>query len=153
MKKTILTSLLSTFIVIASFAQNNQTKKHYNLIASVAVQGYDLVAYFKQGEAIKGKKELSTNVNGVVYYFYSQTNKDLFLKNALTYMPVYGGWCAYAMGKNNEKVDIDPKSFKIINEKLYLFYNGIFANTIKSWNKDQANLMHKADVNWAKIIN
>jgi hypothetical protein len=34
---------------------------------------------------------------------------------------------------------------------LYLFYNKFFNNTLKSWNKDEANLKNKADVNWTKL--
>ena len=55
------------------------------------------------------------------------------------------------MGASGEKVEVDPETFKIIDGKLYLFYNKIFNNTLKSWNKDEANLKQKADANWKKI--
>ena len=61
------------------------------------------------------------------------------------------GWCAYAMGAKGEKVSIDPETFKIINGKLYLFYNSYFNNTLKSWNKNEPTLKAKADVNWKRI--
>jgi hypothetical protein len=56
------------------------------------------------------------------------------------------------MGKSGEKVEIDPSTFKIVNNKLYLFYNKYFNNTLKSWNKDEANLKANADVHWQKIF-
>ena len=90
---------------------------------------------------------------GVIYYFSSQTNKEAFAKSPSSFEPQYGGWCAYAMGSNNEKVEINPETFKIIDGKLYLFYNAYFNNTLKSWNKDESNLKKKADVNWKKISN
>jgi len=31
---------------------------HFNLEKNVAIQGYDLVAYFKQREAVKAKKRI-----------------------------------------------------------------------------------------------
>jgi hypothetical protein len=57
------------------------------------------------------------------------------------------------MGAKGEKVEVDPETFKIVNGKLFLFYNAYFNNTLKSWNKDEANLNRKADANWKKIIN
>lgn len=56
------------------------------------------------------------------------------------------------MGGSGEKVDINPETFKIIEGKLYLFYNAYFNNTLKSWNKNQSGLKAKADANWEKII-
>lgn len=127
-------------------------KKHYNLSGSLGIQGYDPVAYFLQKKAIKGKKEFSATEKGVSYYFSSKANLEAFLKNPSAYEPEYGGWCAYAMGATGEKVAVDPETFKIINNKLYLFYNRFFNNTLKDWNKDEANLKNKADQSWKKII-
>ena len=58
--------------------------------------------------------------------------KEVFLKNPTNFEPEYGGWCAYAMGDSGEKVTINPETFKIINGKLYLFYNAFLTNTLKS---------------------
>ncbi len=76
----------------------------------------------------------------------------MFAANPTRFEPQYGGWCAYAMGASGDKVDVDPETFKIVNDKLYLFYNKFFNNTLKSWNKDESNLKSKADVNWTKFI-
>ena len=56
------------------------------------------------------------------------------------------------MGAKGEKVEVDPETFKIIQGKLYLFYNAFFNNTLKDWNKDEANLKLKADANWKSIF-
>lgn len=152
MKKVVVFALL--FLSVAAFAQNDSKRiNEYNLEKKVAVQGYDPVAYFKQGKAIKGKKEISASYQGVIYQFSSSENKDAFLKTPSKYEPQYGGWCAYALGSSGEKVEINPETFKIIDGKLYLFYNAYFNNTLKSWNKDETNLKSKADSNWKKIYN
>ena len=149
MKKLVLLVLI--LISGTSFAQNDAKRiEQYNLENKVAIQGYDPVGYFTQGKAIKGKKEFTTSYQGVVYKFSSSENKEAFLKNPSKYEPQYGGWCAYAMGSAGEKVEINPETFKIIDGKLYLFYNAYFNNTLKSWNKDQTNLKTKADNNWKK---
>lgn len=145
---------LIVFVSISSFAQNEVKRiEQFNIEKNnVAVQGYDVVSYFKQSKAVKGKKELALSYEGVVYYFSTQANKDAFKKNPTSYEPQYGGWCAYAMGNSGDKVEIDPETFKIIDGKLYLFYNAFFNNTMKSWNKDEANLKKKADANWKNIL-
>ncbi len=150
-------SILILFVVLSStisFAQTAAKRvKEFNLENRVAIQGYDPVAYFTQKKAVKGKKELAASYEGVTYYFSTQTNKEAFAKNPTSFEPQYGGWCAYAMGANGEKVEVDPDTFKIVNGKLFLFYNAYFNNTLKSWNKDEANLNKKADTNWKKFIN
>lgn len=152
MNKRILIFLVA-FISVATFAQNESKRiVEYNLEKKVAIQGYDPVSYFK-GKPLKGKKEISAIFQGVIYIFSTQANKEIFIKNPSSYEPQFGGWCAYAMGNSAEKVKIDPETFKILDGKLYLFYNAYFNNTLKYWNKDEANLKKKADVNWKKIIN
>ncbi len=150
-------SILILFVVLSStisFAQSATKRvKEFNLENKVAIQGYDPVSYFTQKKAVKGKKELTASYEGATYNFSSQANKETFAKNPSGYEPQYGGWCAYAMGAKGEKVEVDPETFKIVNGKLFLFYNAYFNNTLKSWNKDEANLNKKADANWKKIIN
>jgi len=150
MKKLTLFVLL--FVSIASFAQNDSKRiAQYNVENKVAILGYDPVAYFNVGKAVKGKKEIAANYQGVIYKFSSNENKDAFVKNPSKYEPQYGGWCAYAMGSAGEKVEINPETFKIIDGKLYLYYNAYLNNTLKSWNKDESNLKSKADNNWKKF--
>lgn len=55
------------------------------------------------------------------------------------------------MGSTGEKVEVDPETYKIIAGKLYLYYNHLFNNTLKTWNKNEKELKNKADANWQKI--
>jgi len=127
-------------------------KKHFNLDNGIAIKGYDPVAYFTQDKAVKGKKELAVSHQGILYYFSSEANKETFKAAPFKYEPEYGGWCAYAMGQNGEQVSVDPETFKIVNGKLYLFYNRYFTNTLKDWNKNEATLKKNADINWPKLF-
>ena len=152
--KTLLIAVISLSVYSSLFAQTNEVRvKQFNLEKGVALQEYDPVAYFTVKKAILGRKEFAYIYQGVTYYFFSQDNKYLFMKNPANYEPQYGGWCAYAMGDSNEKVEIDPKTFKITEGKLYLFYNFYFTNTLTSWNKNEHALKEKANMNWTKIIN
>lgn len=147
--------LITTLAIIFCFTLFSQTttkasnrQKQFNVNSNLALQGYDPVAYFKQGKAVKGNKSFAVNADGIIYYCSSAANRDLLIKNYTSYEPQYGGWCAYAMGNSGEKVEINPETFKIVNGKLYLFYNAYFNNTLKSWNKDEKSLKAKADLNW-----
>lgn len=135
------------------FAQKTEAErvKHFNLSDQLAIQGYDPVAYFTQQKAAKGKPSLSTQYQGVVYHFATEQNRKMFLANPSRFEPQYGGWCAFAMGDYGKKVKINPETFKIVDDKLYLFYNAFFTNTLKDWNKDEANLKTKGDRNWANL--
>jgi YHS domain-containing protein len=119
----------------------------------LAIGGYDPVAYFTTGKAVEGSKDYSYTVDGATYRFVSAGNRDAFRAAPAKYRPQYGGWCAYAMGAKGEKVEVDPKTFKVLDGKLYLFYNKYFNNTLKSWNKDEAGLKMNADANWNKQKN
>ena len=151
MRKTIL--LFVVLLSVTAFSQTSKRVKEFNLENKVAIQGYDPVAYFTQKKAVKGKSTFTSVYEGVTYNFSSQANKDLFIKNPAGYEPQYGGWCAFAMGDSGEKVEVNPETFKIVEGKLYLFYNAFFNNTLKSWNKNEANLKKKADTNWKKFLN
>jgi YHS domain-containing protein len=149
MKRIFLVLVVTIFCTSPTNAQTDLRKQHYNIERSIALQGYDPVAYFLQNKAVKGDKQFAVSADGVVYYLSSAANKILFLQDYKKYEPQYGGWCAYAMGNSNEKVEIDVNKFKIVEGKLYLFYYSWVNNTLNKWNKDQSNLKNKADANWS----
>lgn len=154
MKATFLFATILSMLSLTVFAQDATgiRKKHFNLDDGIAIKGYDPVAYFTKNKAVKGSKNNTVYYQGATYYFSSTENKEVFKANPSKYEPEYGGWCAYAMGSSGEKVSIDPETFKIVNGKLYLFYNKYFTNTLTSWNKDEGNLKRKADANWSKLF-
>ncbi|CAM1350593.1 MULTISPECIES: YHS domain-containing (seleno)protein [Tenacibaculum] len=140
--------LIYVLFFVTSFvgAQNN-----YNLKKGAVANGYDVVAYFNN-TALKGSKKITAKHDNVTFRFSSEKNLKAFKKEPQKYIPQYGGYCAYAIGKNGEKVSINPKTFEIRNGKLYLFYNSWGTNTLKLWLKENPEeLQKKADQNWQKI--
>ncbi len=152
LKTFITTAITVPFLIANANAQAVLRTKDFNLEKGLAIQGYDPVAYFTQSKAVKGNKQFAASAEGVTYYFSTAANKELFVKDYKKYEPQYGGWCAYAMGATNDKVEIDPETFKIVGGKLYLFYHSWVNNTLNKWNKDEASLKSKADINWANIF-
>ncbi len=127
------------------------SKSHYNLKNGLAIQGYDPVAYFTENKAIEGSSSITSVHNGITYRFSSQKNKALFEKEPRKYEPEYGGYCAYAMA-DGDKVRIDPETFKVVDGRLFLFYNFNFTNTLKKWNRNEVKLLTSADNEWKTII-
>ena len=130
----------------ASGAHINKDKRQ------VALSGYDPVSYFTDGQPLKGKSNLSHTYRTTQYLFANPANLAAFKSNPEAYLPQYGGWCAYAMGRNGDKVKIDPMTYKLVDGKLYLFYNFRSTNTLDDWNKDEGNLKNKADRHWKKLV-
>lgn len=145
-------SILLLLGSIATFAQTDALRqKHYNLDDGLAIEGYDPVSYF-DGKPAEGKNNLTYSYKGVIYRFSNQGNLAKFKSTPEKYEPAYGGWCAYAMGENGEKVKVDPETYKIVDGKLYLFYNFWANNTLEKWNKNEPKLKEAGDRNWSKIV-
>ncbi len=141
--------LLLSFCALAQ--SDDERVKNYNLKKQVALEGYDPVSYFSNAP-LEGTPSIKFVYKGVSYLFANQQNLAMFKASPEKYEPAYGGWCAYAMGKTGEKVKIDPETFKIIDGKLYLFYNFWGNNTLTDWNVNEKPLKTKADQNWKKIV-
>jgi YHS domain-containing protein len=143
-------SLLIGGFQTSAFAQKD-LKPYFNVDSDgLWVEGYDAVAYNVEHKAVEGKKEFAVSYNGATFRFANSKNQQLFKASPTKYLPEYGGYCSYALGATGEKVEVNPETFKVINGKVYLFYNKFFNNTLKDWNKDEQNLHASADKNWAK---
>lgn len=142
-------AILVAFLFVSSVAFSQQ---NVNLKKGFIANGYDVVEYFNN-KAVKGNKKFITTFDGVKFKFSSAKNVEIFKSNPAKYIPQYGGYCAYAIGKTGEKISINPKTFEIRNGKLYLFYNAWGTNTLDLWVKEGAlELKENADENWEKLL-
>jgi len=91
-----------------------------NLDNTVALHGYDPVAYFNRERPARGNRGILERVGGATYYFASRASRYTFLKNAPGYQPQFGGYCATSMAQGRLE-DINPESFVVFDGKLYLF--------------------------------
>ncbi len=113
----------------------------------LAMQGYDPVAYFTDGEPTKGDYQLTAVYNDATYWFASEDNKAAFEANPEAYAPAYGGYCAFgtAMGF---KFDGDPTVWKIVDEKLYL---NLSPSIQERWNGNIPGFITDANTKWGDI--
>ncbi len=119
------------------------------LFSSVAVSGYDPVAYFTAQKPVKGDPKISTQYQGAEWHFSSAENREKFLAAPERYAPQYGGYCAWAAAQGYT-ASADPARWKIVGDKLYLNYD---ADVQKKWEASIPEFIQKADKNWPKILN
>jgi len=121
----------------------------------VFLDGYDVVAYFNANEAIPGLAQYSVESHGAQFYFTSDANMQAFKANPAKYMPKYGGFCAFAVANEKGKLKSNPKTFKLYNGELLMFFDDLYEgkrfNTIVPWNADERALHAKAEENWPKL--
>ena len=60
--------------------------------SGVAIKGYDTVAYFTEGRAIKGETEFALSWQDARWLFANARHRDLFAANPERYAPQFGGF-------------------------------------------------------------
>ncbi|MEP7109361.1 MAG: YHS domain-containing (seleno)protein [Ferruginibacter sp.] len=140
-----LLSLAGILLILSlqAFAQKSEVFK----TGAGAIRGYDPVAYFKEGQPVKGGTGLSFEWKGSVWLFSTKENLELFKATPEKYAPQYGGYCAYGTA-DGHKASTDPGAWTIVDGKLYLNYN---KNVQSLWNKKQKEFIEQANNNWPKI--
>ena len=141
MKKILLSFLLLASLPLLA-AEDFYQKR------GAAIKGYDVVSYFTLNQAIKGDKDIRYDYGGVTWLFSSEENLALFQEDPQRFIPQYGGYCAYAMAVEGSKVRIKPTEFLVVDEKLYLNFNG---RTSRLFKEDFADYRAEADKNWLNI--
>jgi len=129
-------------------AQAREADVYTGLFSSLAVGGYDTVAYFKVNRPVQGKAEFSTEYKGATWRFASAENLAAFKANPTAYAPQYGGYCAWAVSQNYTASG-DPNYWKIVGGKLYLNYD---RSVQEMWEKDIPGFISKADKNWPGVL-
>ena len=138
--------LLAALSPAAAFAKD---PVYTGRFSSVAVDGYDPVAYFTVGQPVKGSKEFTIEYNGAQWRFSSAENLAAFEAAPEKYAPQYGGYCAWAVSQNYTASG-NPKNWSIVEDKLYLNYNDEIQ---KRWEKDIPGFIAKANENWPGVLN
>src|SRR5690242_5683613 len=112
----------------------------------VAIMGYDTVAYFTEGKAVKGSEEFSYDWLGTPWHFASKKHQEMFMNEPDKYAPQFGGYCAPEVAvTGTATINVDPEAFKIIDGKLYLVYDVVDADYFKDNAKE---LVPKGVENW-----
>jgi YHS domain-containing protein len=115
--------------------------------AGVALDGYDMVSYFVDKKPVKGSSAFAYQYDGATYYFASAQHRDAFAAKPVSYLPQYGGFCAYCM-RRGQQVHSDPKSWWVHDGKLYLTVSRSFLALFQS---DIDGAIRQADEFWRSL--
>ena len=114
----------------------------------VAINGYDPVAYFTEGDAVEGSSSYETQWRGATWRFASAGNQAQFEANPEGFAPQYGGYCAYAVSKGGTATT-SPDAWTVHEGKLYLNFNKVVRGI---WSRDIPGHVAKADANWPSVL-
>ena len=113
----------------------------------IALGGYDPIAYFESGKPTPGTSSISASYQSATYLFATAAHRKTFLANPSKYVPEFGGFCATGTAFG-EKVDVDPKTGKVVNGKLYLNYG---PRALAVFNNNTPDIIGKARANWPTV--
>lgn len=151
-KSSTVRTLINTFALFLCLTSVNAfaiNEIYTGFFSSSAIKGYDTVAYFTEGKAVKGSKKYRYKWKDTNWNFSSQENADLFAANPEKYAPQYGGWCAYAISQNTT-AGIEPDQFSVVDGKLYLNYDKKIQDR---WVNSKEKFIIDADKYWPDIVN
>ena len=141
-------ALIVLHVASGSTAAAQQRVEPVNTDATgVALHGFDPVAYFTEGKAVKGSPDFHFTWNGATWRFASAANRDAFAKQPEAYAPQFGGYCAWAVSRNYT-ADVDAEAFSIVNGRLYLNYSKWVQ---LRWQLDRLGNIAKGEANWPKL--
>jgi YHS domain-containing protein len=113
----------------------------------VAIGGYYPVANFTEVKRVKGSPEFHAVYEGSTFYFAAAPHRNAFVSNPARFAPRYGRFFAFGMVKGY-KASIDPATFTLVGDKLYLNYNG---TVCALWIFDIQGYVKKADQYWPEV--
>jgi YHS domain-containing protein len=87
---------------------------------SLAIRGYDPVAYFTLQRATPGNPRFEYSWDEHVYRFASAAHREAFIKDPVRYAPQFTNYCAVALSRG-ERQPVNPEYWLISDGKLYLF--------------------------------
>ena len=139
--------LLSGPLALAQ-AENAARLRNFNTDNGLAMREFDPVSYFNSARPLKGNSKFYHHYKGITYYFANAENLETFKKSPDKYEPAFGGWCAYTVALNGERVKVNPITYKIVDGRLHLFYNYNSDNRLLKWNQNEGRYKVAAKRNW-----
>jgi len=146
-KQTVLLGICASIMLALTAGPTATQASEVNVgyFGKVAIEGYDPVAYFTDGKAVRGSEAFAYDWLGNAWHFSNDEHRKLFAANPISYAPQYGGHCADGVAYGELVVNIEPEVFKIIDGKLYL------SGTAALGMEEGSDLMANAEGKWPEL--
>ena len=119
----------------------------------IAIKGYDTVAYFTDGKAVKGSSQFEYVYDDARWRFANAAHREMFVADPVRYMPQYGAYCSACIATKWCPAGFpdhpgDPEAWTIVNGKLYMFGG---KKVIDGWRANSAENIRQASAHWTAI--
>jgi len=140
---------LVAVLLIASMARAVTAAEIVNTTtAGIAVDGFDMLAYFELGRAVKGIADHSVTYKGAQWLFASPDHRNAFGANPARYAPKYNGFCAVAVSEG-AAAEVDfVNGWAIVDGALFLNWS---ADVKRIFLTELSERLPAAQRNWADV--
>ncbi|MEM1397231.1 MAG: YHS domain-containing (seleno)protein [Pseudomonadota bacterium] len=153
MQKSPLTSALIVAVAVAlstaAFAADEYNVGNGLTLTEnpLGMHGIDPVSMFEADSPTIGDAVFTSEHDGVDYYFASKASQQAFEAAPASYLPQYGGFCAFGVALR-KKLDGDVRYADIVDGKLYLFVN---AAVLAKYLESKETVLAQAAEQWPGI--
>jgi YHS domain-containing protein len=143
------TAILSVCLLAGATMVSADPAAPLNVTADgVAMDGFDMVAYFETAAPAKGSTSFAVEHDGAQWLFSSQAHADAFVADPARYKPRNNGWCSYAVSEGyGAEVDF-VNGWSIIDGALYLNWD---QSTRDLFLADKDKRVAASDANWPAV--
>lgn len=144
LSNVLVSAACSALAAIAFCGVSRAAEVNTGYFGNVAVEGYDVVAYFTDSKAVRGSADISYEWLGATWLFSTEDHRDRFAAEPITYAPQFGGLCAEGMAYAEMTVNIEPEAWQIIDGKLYFTAGAHFVEDLQA-------IRERGEENWPGV--
>ncbi len=116
--------------------------------AGVAVDGFDMLAYFELGRPVKGHTDHSVVYKGAKWLFATPGHRNAFAADPARYAPKYNGFCAVAVSEG-AAAEVDfVNGWAIVDGALFLNWS---ADVKRIFLTELSERLPAAQRNWPDV--
>jgi hypothetical protein len=114
----------------------------------LAINGYDPVAFFTDGQPIPGSPDFEFHYGGAIWRFRNVGNREAFAARPDVYMPRFGGYDPLGVA-HGVAVAGNPSVWSIIDGRLFLFYDQA---RLAVFTADAQRIASEAERKWPDVL-
>ncbi|GLH80741.1 hypothetical protein SSBR45G_56500 [Bradyrhizobium sp. SSBR45G] len=118
-----------------------------NRYSGLAIDGFDPVSYFVDGQALMGEPDFEAAQGGVVWRFRNEGNRASFMAHPEVYGPQFGGYDPTDVARG-VTVAGNPRLFAVVEERLFLFSREESRDAFRA---DPARYLSRAEARWPAL--
>jgi hypothetical protein len=119
-----------------------------NRFTGLAIEGYDPVAYFADGEPEIGVADFEASQAGAVWRFRNQGNRASFVAHPEIYGPQFGGYDPIDVARGIT-VAGNPRFWLVSGQRLYLFSR---EQSRDAFAAAPARVLRDANLHWPELV-